>query len=136
MKFLKILLNVVIYLLALIGLLVMILLAYVYFKNPLGIVDILFNKETHVLNIENNIENQENTDVLKNNTTNDAHPLLTSDQEKTLKTLGIDPASLPTEIDKETGDCLVGKVGEKRAKEIMEGSAPTTFEIIKASSCL
>ena len=65
-----------------------------------------------------------------------SNPLLNAEQEKVLKSIGIDPETLPTEVTPELEDCLVEKVGKKRAEEIAKGSEPTALDILKASSCL
>jgi hypothetical protein len=65
----------------------------------------------------------------------DQHPSLTSDQENLLNSVGIDPASLPAEIDAETENCLRSKVSPERAAEIEAGATPTPFELIKAKDC-
>ena len=66
----------------------------------------------------------------------DKNPLLNQEQEAKLESIGIDPASLPSEITPEMGACLTEKLGAERAKEIINGSSPTASEIISANSCL
>lgn len=66
----------------------------------------------------------------------DQNPLLDVSQEKILSSLGIDSASLPTEMTPELQACLIEAVGADRAKEIMEGATPGVMDLIKAKDCL
>lgn len=66
----------------------------------------------------------------------DKNPLLTPQQEAFAESVGIDPASLPSEITPEMESCLIDAVGAERAAEIQAGAAPTPFEILKAKGCL
>jgi len=136
MRVIKIILSTVIYFLALVGALLISFLIYIYFTNPFGIVDILLNRNandmTQTVEVGNNTElNNIKVEAIKSD-----NPLLNDKQEKLLKDIGIDPATIPTEITPETQACLIGKVGESRAQEIISGATPTTFEILKASTCL
>ncbi|MEA3248786.1 MAG: hypothetical protein U9Q03_00315 [Patescibacteria group bacterium] len=67
---------------------------------------------------------------------NDKNPLLTPDQEAFAESIGIDPATLPTEVTPEMESCLIDAVGAERAAEIKAGAAPSAFEIFKARGCL
>ena len=70
-------------------------------------------------------------------TEDDREPLpLTDRQEKTLRTFGIDPAALPTELTDEQIQCITEKIGQERALEILEGDTPTPTEIFQASRCV
>lgn len=64
------------------------------------------------------------------------NPLLTNEQEQTLRNIGIDPASLPTEITPEMEACFTRALGEDRVKEVVAGATPTPLELLKAKSCL
>jgi len=64
------------------------------------------------------------------------HPLLNDAQEKTLYEMGVDTSKLPTSISQSMQKCLVEKVGEVRAKEIVNGATPSASEIYKAKDCL
>jgi len=64
------------------------------------------------------------------------HPLLTEDQEKTLKTFGINPANLPTEITPQMQSCFEAKLGSGRMNEIKQGSEPSIADFFKARDCL
>jgi len=67
---------------------------------------------------------------------NDQHPLLNEQQEKTLQNYGVNPAQLPDEISPEMEQCFIEKLGRDRAMQIVNGSAPTATEIFKARTCL
>ena len=68
--------------------------------------------------------------------TTDKHPLLTAEQEKTLESLGIDPAALPTQITPEMEKCFTEKLGAARVEEIKKTGQPSASDILKASSCI
>ena len=62
--------------------------------------------------------------------------LITPEQEKTLKSMGIDTAKLPTQITPALEDCFTQKLGAQRASEIKNGSAITPVDFLKASMCV
>ena len=64
------------------------------------------------------------------------NPLITPEQEKTLKSMGIDTAKLPTSITPALEDCFTQKLGAQRANEIKSGSAITPMDFLKASVCV
>ena len=97
------------------------LLAYLWFADPFNIRPMLSNQTI---------------DLLPSAPGADQHPILTPDQENFLNSVGINPANLPTEIDKETEDCLRSKVSPERAAEIEAGATPTAMELLKARECL
>ncbi|EKD43371.1 MAG: hypothetical protein ACD_72C00310G0001 [uncultured bacterium] len=65
----------------------------------------------------------------------DKNPLLTPTQEQTLEKIGIDPATLPTQITPAMETCFYSKLGDKRTNEIKNGSTPTTADYLVARSC-
>ena len=77
---------------------------------------------------DNNLEN--------NTTSNDKHPLLNENQEKTLEDYGVNVGQLPSTISSDMKTCLIEKVGEERASEIVGGASPNALEVFKARSCL
>ncbi len=97
------------------------LVAYVWFKNPLGLKGVLQQKIA-----PQSVQIDETYD----------HPLLNTSQEKQLRDLGIDPAKLPTEITPAQQTCLQEKLGASRAAELLKGASPTTADALKAASCL
>src|SRR3989344_356070 len=66
----------------------------------------------------------------------DKNPLLNEQQEAQLEGLGIDPANLPSEITPAMEACFTAKLGEERTSQIIQGSAPTPIDFLKAQSCL
>lgn len=66
----------------------------------------------------------------------DKHPLLTDSQEKTLESIGIDPAKLPTAITPAMEECFVNELGQDRVSEIKQGATPGLTDFYKAKSCL
>jgi hypothetical protein len=67
---------------------------------------------------------------------NDRNPALNADQEAALQAIGVDPATLPSELTAEQEACMREAVGADRAAEIEAGISPTAFEFLKASRCL
>ena len=66
----------------------------------------------------------------------DKNPLLNSDQEKMLESIGVNPETLPSELTPEMEKCLIEKVGAQRADEIVKGDKPTAIDLFKAGACL
>lgn len=64
------------------------------------------------------------------------HPLLTTEQESALESLGVDTRTLPTSVTPALIDCFTTKLGQARAKEIQGGSTITPADYFKAQSCL
>ena len=79
---------------------------------------------------QQNINVKSSTQELKNN------PLLTDDQENALRQIGVDPASLPTEITPEMEKCFEETLGKARVLEIVVGDTPSPLELLKAKNCL
>ncbi|MBU1126380.1 hypothetical protein KJ758_02085 [Patescibacteria group bacterium] len=63
------------------------------------------------------------------------HPLLSTEQEVMLESIGIDTTSIPTEITAAQQQCAVDALGEERATQIIDGSAPTVSDLLKAQNC-
>lgn len=104
---------------------------YIWKANPLNIQACLISGALHSVGDQNS--SQDSNDKQTSDT--DKHPLLNADQEKQLEEAGVNVESLPQEISPEAEKCFVDKLGEKRVEEIKNGASPTTFEIMKASSC-
>jgi hypothetical protein len=66
----------------------------------------------------------------------DSNPMLNESQETALKTVGIDPASLPTTISPEQEACFEVAIGADRVEEIKAGGTPTAIEIFRGRGCL
>jgi hypothetical protein len=65
----------------------------------------------------------------------DKNPLLSESQEKVLENIGVDPATLPSEITPEMEECFEEKLGKERADEIKAGDSPTPIDYAKAKGC-
>lgn len=65
----------------------------------------------------------------------DKNPLLSDEQEAALESIGVDPASLPSEITPETEECLKEALGAERAAEIEAGAEPTANDYFKGREC-
>lgn len=75
----------------------------------------------------------------KTDTTNSdktGHPLLNNEQEKILKTFGVNVDQLPTEISPAMAECFIEKLGATRAEELVNGATPGPLDIFKAKDCL
>jgi zona occludens toxin (predicted ATPase) len=70
------------------------------------------------------------------NEVEDNNPALSAEQESQLKSIGVNPASIPSEISPEMEDCFIQKIGERRVIEIQAGATPAPLELIKAKPCL
>ncbi|PIR94623.1 hypothetical protein COT97_00530 [Candidatus Falkowbacteria bacterium CG10_big_fil_rev_8_21_14_0_10_39_11] len=66
---------------------------------------------------------------------NDLHPLLNSEQEKTLTELGVNVSQLPTELTADDQECLVEVLGQTRFQELYNGATPGAVDLIKAKKC-
>jgi len=64
------------------------------------------------------------------------HPLLDASQEAALENFGVDVSQLPTNVTPGMQACFIGKLGESRALEIVNGATPSALEILKAKDCL
>lgn len=117
----KILLKIILTLIIIILILAIVVGAYVWFKNPMGLRGV--------------IENKIAPDSVKIDETYD-HPLLDATQEKQLREIGIDPAKIPTEITPEQEKCLQDKLGQDRIDALLKGEKPSTLEALTAFTCL
>ena len=67
----------------------------------------------------------------------DANPYLNETQEKTLKAVGVDPATLPKEITPEMNVCFKETLGAERYDMLASGQEqPSAADFFKARSCL
>tara|TARA_B100000508_G_scaffold37782_2_gene29591 strand:+ start:851 stop:1228 length:378 start_codon:yes stop_codon:yes gene_type:complete len=66
----------------------------------------------------------------------DKHPALNESQEKMLETVGVDPATLPTEVTPEQESCFEEAIGIERVNEIKAGDVPTVTDYFKAKDCI
>ncbi|MFH1766489.1 MAG: hypothetical protein ABH826_00130 [Patescibacteria group bacterium] len=63
------------------------------------------------------------------------HPLFSTEQEVMLESIGIDTTSIPTEITAAQQQCAVDALGKDRVTQIIDGSAPTVSDLLKAQNC-
>ncbi len=63
------------------------------------------------------------------------HPLLSSEQEVMLESIGIDTTTIPTEITAAQEQCAVDALGQTRVQEILNGDAPTISDFVKTQNC-
>ena len=99
--------------------------AYVIIKNPFGLGGVV---ETSILkqDVAENLEKYKDYD----------HPLLTEEQETAVIEAGLDIEQIPTEITSEQVQCGIDKLGQDRINEIIAGSEPTPFEVVKILPCV
>lgn len=64
------------------------------------------------------------------------NPLITSEQERLLKAVGVDPATLPSKITPAMEQCFYTKLGATRVAEIKKIGAPSIADYLAARSCL
>lgn len=84
----------------------------------------------------NNTEETQTVEGTDGEVIKDKHPYLNAEQEELAESFGVDPATLPTEITPELENCVTETVGQDRINEIINGSEPTTSEILKSLDCL
>jgi len=124
--------------LGIIIMLAIISLIVVFIFNPMGSRDKLI---ANVLNsyLSSNVEGyktlpQDNKVPYEESGIN--NPLIPDTQEKALYDMGVDTASLPTEITPAMATCFVDKLGEARTTEIVNGATPSAMDFFKAKDCL
>ena len=93
--------------------------AYLYVFDPFNLKS-LFSKNSLV---------QTSSTQIKKSTLSDT-------QQKALKTIGVDPSTIPTSFTPEQETCFIKILGAVRVSEIKAGSSPTVSEYIEAKSCL
>jgi len=64
------------------------------------------------------------------------HPLIPDTQEKAIYEMGVNVASLPTEITPEMTNCFIVTLGKDRATEIANGATPSLSDFLNAKNCL
>lgn len=63
------------------------------------------------------------------------HPLLSSGQEKTLQSLGVNLESISTTITPAQEQCAIETLGQDRVNQIKSGSDPSVIDYFKAKEC-
>ncbi len=122
------------------GLLIVILLgiivlAIIFFTNPMNLRNRIIGS---VINsyLSNTIEGYSAIKPSNNNSDADKNPLLSAEQEQALESIGVNVEALPQELTPAMQACLLEKLGEARAKEIISGAAPSPTDFFKAKDCL
>ncbi len=117
----KKLLNIFFVTLGIIFFIIILTAGYFFIFDPLNIKSFFIDNTSSSRNLDSN---------------EDSHPYLNESQESTLRTFGIDPASLPTEITPEQEACFESKLGEERVNEIKSGDSPSEEDYFKAKDCI
>ena len=102
-------LGVIFFILILMGL-------YFYITDPLNLKPLLFGGSEYSVEVDSST------------TIQDKHPVLNESQERVAETLGIDPATLPTELTAEQRACFAETLGEARVAEIVGGDSPNATD--------
>ncbi|MBU0645929.1 hypothetical protein KJ611_00405 [Patescibacteria group bacterium] len=63
------------------------------------------------------------------------HPLLNTEQEIMLESVGIDPQDIPTQVTPTQEACSVEALGQNRVDEIKAGAAPSLTDYLKSKHC-
>ncbi len=95
------------------------LLAAIYFWNPLGLWG----------NNDINTETVGTTEIYD-------HPLLDESQEKTLEKMGIDVEYIPERITPVMEECFVNALGQERVNKIIGGDSPSAVDLFNARDCI
>lgn len=116
---------------------ILIALAYLFIADPFNLKPLFKAYTSSPVEISNSATNALNGNVTNNEVKEGTkNPLLSDEQAATLRSLGIDPANLPSEITPEMQKCFTEKLGDKRTQEIIKGSTPTPIDFLQARSCL
>jgi len=128
--------------------------AYVWFADPFGvrplvallrstsIAHVSSTSATHAPNVPvatTTVSTPEEAPTVEHAapvTASGTHPALTSAQEQALRSVGVDPASLPARITPSQEACFTEKFGATRVAEIKAGGIPTPAELFTARTCL
>ncbi|HLD28220.1 MAG TPA: hypothetical protein VJB67_01255 [Patescibacteria group bacterium] len=102
--------------------------AVIWYANPFSVKDLVVKGVLTEIFLGGNIQ-------LSAGFTDYNHPLLTADQENTLRDMNIDPSTLPTSISPEMETCFRAVLGDKRVDEIIGGTAPSILDVMKGQSC-
>lgn len=129
----KKILNIFFVVLGVIFFIIILVATYLFIADPLNLKPIIFPEDNPVTPVENSIN--ENNDKQTEDAV-DKKPALSDGQEKMLETVGIDPASVPSQITEDQEACFVEILGEARVQEIKDGDTPTVAEFFKARACL
>ena len=98
---------------------------YFYITDPLNLKPLLFGTDSVELSAE-----------VDSAGTEDKNPILSPVQEQALQAIGVDPASVPSEITPEQETCFEAVLGSARVEEIKAGDTPSATEFFKAKECI
>lgn len=104
---------------------------YFFITDPLNLKPLIFDQDKQEVKSDTNSENS-----VEKNLTEDKNPNLTPLQEKALKSVGIEPESIPSSFTPEQTACFENKIGKERVEAIKAGDSPTPAEFYKAKGCL
>lgn len=63
------------------------------------------------------------------------HPLLSTEQEIILESIGVDTQTLPTQISPAQEQCAIEALGVERVNQIKQGASPSLDDYLKAQDC-
>jgi len=113
--------------------LLMLLATYFYVADPLNLKPLLFGNDTE-LSADTEVNVGVPTGIAP--APSDESSFLNEQQADALKTFGIDPETLPSEITPEQEACFVEKLGSARVAEIVAGDSPSVTEFYQARDCI
>ena len=110
-------------------------LVFIFFTNPMNLRNRIIGS---VINsyLSNTIEGYSGVKPSDSNLDTDKNPLLNAGQEQALENIGVNVEALPQELTPAMQACLLEKLGEARAKEIVAGATPSPTDFFKAKDCL
>lgn len=122
---------------------ILLLLAYLFIFDPFNIKPFIFNNnEVPVKTIDTRVTDSATTSASNTEETNTVtvdetkSSGLSPAQESALKTIGIEPESVPSNFTPEQLSCFEAVLGKERVVEIKRGDTPTVSEFYKAKECI
>lgn len=123
-------LNIFFVTLGVIFLFVLLVLAYLLLADPFDLRGLLWSSQPDTFQ-----QTQQNTNE-QEQASQDDNPVLSESQEAALEGIGVDPASLPSQITPEQEVCFVEVLGQQRVDEIKAGAMPSASEFFQARGCI
>lgn len=109
---------------------VLVALAYVWIADPYNLKPLFMGTDAGLVDVSTN------AGVGAGASEQDVNENLNTSQEAALRTVGIDPADVPTEVTPEQEACFIEILGEERVQAIIEGAVPTGAEIFRGRACI
>ena len=138
--FAKILIVVLTTIVATILLELIIIFGFIWFKNPFGLKDLLFQHQ--IINQNSNINQNINSAIqplFKDNAVKTLNTTtgikITFEIKKTLQSFGVDTSKLPDVLSPASVACLRLKIGDKRVTDLINGATPNALDFLKGKSC-